>query len=182
MGVILFTKVKDVKLPHRGHSTDAGIDFFVPKFDEKFINDLKEKNPLLFFPGIHDGSIIKYDKEKNAYCISLLANRRVLIPSGIHCRMEEPNRALIAFNKSGVASRLGLVAGAAVVDYEYQGEIHINVINTSTTEVRIYEDMKLMQFIELPIYTSEVIEVEDLNTLYEVKSVRGAGGFGSTGV
>ena len=38
-------KTRDVKTPTRANSTDAGIDFFVPKFDEKFIDDLEEKNP-----------------------------------------------------------------------------------------------------------------------------------------
>lgn len=68
--------------------------------------------------------------------------------------------ALIGFNKSGVTSKLGLDVGACIIDFTYEGEIHLNVINTSTKSVRIYEDMKLVQFIEVPIKVSKV-EVVD---------------------
>jgi len=77
--------------------------------------------------------------------------------------MQEPGRALIAANKSGVASKSGLIFGAQVVDYTYKGEIHINVINTSSKVVRIYEDMKLIQFLETPIFNSSIEISEDNN-------------------
>ena len=49
MGIIKFTKTRNVKLPLRGHPTDAGIDFFVPKFDKEFVKDLKTKNSNIYF-------------------------------------------------------------------------------------------------------------------------------------
>jgi len=127
-------------------------------------------------------SIIKFDEQEGKAYFPLLPHERLNIPSGIYCLMEEHGRALIANNKSGVASKLGLVFGASVVDTEYQGEIHINVINTSNKTVRIYEDMKIIQFLETPIYNSVIEEVETLEELYSTESSRGAGGFGSTGI
>jgi deoxycytidine triphosphate deaminase len=47
-----------------------------------------------------------------------------------------------------------------IVDYTYKGEIHLSVINTSTQNVRIYENMKILQFLETPIFHS-LIEVTE---------------------
>ena len=66
-----------------------------------------------------------------------------------------------------------------VIDAGYEGEIHINVINTSNNSVRIYENQKLIQFIELPIFLSEIELEKDLETLHPVPTSRGAKGFGS---
>ena len=68
-----------------------------------------------------------------------------------------------------------------LIDESYQGEIHLNMINTSKENVRIYENMKMIQFIEVPILTSKLEEVDSLDNLYLGKSTRGDGGFGHTG-
>lgn len=140
----------------------------------------------------HNNSQIKFDDEKGLNYFLLPPHARINIPSGIKVRMATPNRAFIAFNKSGVASKLGLIAGACVVDYLYQGEIHLNMINTSTKVVRIYEDMKILQLVEMPIYNSDIevlngreeCKCKDLVTpeqFYEGMSTeRGEGGFGSS--
>ena len=57
----------------------------------------------------------------------------ILIPSGIHVNVPD-GHALIAFNKSGVAVKKTLLAGAAVVDEGYQGEMHIHIINVGLKE------------------------------------------------
>jgi len=209
--VIKFSRTRNVQLPVRGHSHDAGIDFFVPTFDPNFMKDLVLKNKDLFDRDTHrnlagygtSGSItlsggssntpdvkfdladdnpspVKFDDVKGLNYILLSPLSRINIPSGVYCQMEEPGRALIAHNKSGVASNLGLIYGAQVVDFEYQGEIHINVINTSSKVVRIYAGQKLMQFLEVPIFTSTIEEVDTLQNLYKGATSRADGGFGST--
>jgi dUTPase len=222
---IKFLKRRDVLSPSRSYEYDAGIDFYVPKFNVSFIKDLKEKNPDVFNPDLDsesslhfslsgttsgtltmendksqvqvkydlsddNDSIIKFDDEVGKNYFLLSPHSRILIPSGIHSRMQEPGRALIAANKSGVASKSGLIFGAQVVDYTYKGEIHINVINTSLKVVRIYEDMKLIQFLETPIFNSSIEIAEDDNTVpfrsrivsfYEgLQDDRGTSGFGSS--
>ena len=210
--VTKFLKSRNVKNPSRGFPTDAGIDFFVPVFDKDFIESLKSKNPDIFDPRPNDysGQInlygttgytnveynlsdnnvskIKFDDEKGENYFLLPPHSRILIPSGIHSRMSNQGRALVAANKSGIASKHGVIFGAQVVDYTYKGEIHINVINTSTKNVRIYENMKLIQFLETPVFTNP-IEVTNgiddplanLDKFYEgLTNDRGAGGFGST--
>jgi dUTPase len=199
---IKFLKSRDVKNPSRAHNLDAGIDFYVPNFDSKFIKDLKIKNSNLFEEQnyICSGSItissnfscdctinkdedkskIKFDDKEGKNYITLLPSERILIPSGINCQMSKEGRALIAANKSGIASKLGLIVGASIVDYSYQGEIHINVINTSNKPVKIYEEMKLVQFLETPIFTSNIEVSEDIDNFYDKKTDRSDNGFGST--
>jgi len=164
---IKFLKTREVKSPSRANKYDAGIDFYVPEFTPEFVNVLKEKNS--------DVNISKFS-------IILEPGQRVLIPSGIHCQLASPDRALVAANKSGVATKLGLIFGAQVVDYEYQGEIHLSLIYTGHGSCEILPGQKILQFLELPIYTS-TIHIDENKTpkeFYEMETTRGADGFGST--
>jgi deoxyuridine 5'-triphosphate nucleotidohydrolase len=170
MSKIKFLKVRDVKSPVRGTNEAAGIDFFVPNFTSDFLVDLIKKNPGIECSVLDDNLHI---------CIK--PQHRVLIPSGIKTWMI-PDTALIAANKSGVASKKGLIFGAQVVDSDYAGEVHINVINTSDVPVVISCGDKLIQFIHTPVLLSllEEVDNETFNDLHN-SSQRGAGGFGSTG-
>jgi len=170
---IKFLKIRDVKSPTRAYEFDAGIDFYVPEFNKQFLEDLADKNQGRDLV-MKDGYII------------VPAHSRIMIPAGIKSRMAKPGRALIAANKSGVATKNGLVYGAQVVDYTYKGEIHLSLINTSMLEVRITPGMKILQFLEMPVYNSEVEVVvwrteETEELFYEgLQDDRGDGGFGST--
>jgi dUTP pyrophosphatase len=88
--------------------------------------------------------------------------------------------ALIAFNKSGIALKRSLVCGACVVDADYQGEIHLHLINVGTKHVFIEPGMKLIQFLLLPVNHCDLTEVNNDN-LFNESTDRGSGGFGSTG-
>lgn len=166
---VKFLKTRDVKSPVRGTGEAAGIDFFVPNFTPDFLVDLIKKNP-----GIEcsiDGNL--------HMCIK--PQHRILIPSGIHTYLT-PGTALIAANKSGIASKKGLVFAAQVVDSDYSGEVHIGVINTSDIPVVVSCGDKLIQFIHTPVLLSPLEEVDNdtFDKLHDA-SERGAGGFGSTG-
>ena len=101
-----------------------------------------------------------------------------LIPSGIKAQVPA-GYALIAFNKSGVATKNKLIKGAEVVDEDYQGEIHIHVFNNGKTTTMINPGQKLMQFVLLQVNYEDVEVVESLD---QIESERGQGGFGSTGI
>jgi dUTP pyrophosphatase len=109
---------------------------------------------------------------------TLQPGESVLIPSGIKANVPR-GYALIAFNKSGVAVKQGLSVGACVVDEDYQGEIHLHMINTSNKEQTITSGQKIVQFVLLPVNYDEIEEVHELPTR---ESQRGSGGFGSTGL
>ena len=175
MSEIKFLKIRDVKSPERGTEEAAGIDFFVPNYNDQFLHDFIEKNKNSQLP-------IPIHTEGDEMHIIIMPQSRALIPSGISTWMS-PGTALIAANKSGVATKKGLVFGAQVVDSDYAGEVHISVINTSNVPVTIKTGEKLIQFIHTPILLSTLDEVskEDFDKLHD-KSQRGEGGFGSTGV
>jgi len=148
-----FTKIRDVKSPKRANSTDAGIDFFIP-------NDWD------------DIDMIGGEK-------TILPCDSVLIPSGVKVDVPE-GYALVAFNKSGVATKKGLQVGACVVDCGYQGEVHFHLTNVSSTTTYLAPGDKIIQFVLLQLGNPEVIEVKP-SELYADDSSRGQGGFGSTG-
>ena len=104
---------------------------------------------------------------------------RYLIPSGIKASVPK-GYALIAMNKSGVALNKQLLVGACVVDSDYQGEIHLHLVNVSNDTVEIRPGDKLVQFLLVPVDHCQVEEVTEAN-LFSATTSRGAGGFGSTG-
>lgn len=166
----------EVKKPERDYG-NAGIDFFVPKLSETFEKAFNEKN-------IPDNAFI-CTNEDSEVVIRIMPHGRANIPSGIRSRINS-NVALEAHNKSGIATKFGLIFGASTVDASYQGIIHISLINTTSKSVDIPLGMKVVQFIPRLIDTSE-IEVYDNVTLEEFYknfefSNRGEGAFGSTGV
>lgn len=115
--------------------------------------------------------------------IEIFPHSKVLIPSGIHVNLPD-NVFLIADNKSGIAAKRGLIVGSDVIDVDYQGEIHIHLINTTNFIINISAGEKIVQL--LPTFQpkmNNITEFSSLEDLYKDKvSQRGAGGFGSSGV
>jgi dUTP pyrophosphatase len=91
--------------------------------------------------------------------------------------------ALVFFNKSGIASKLGLVIGACVVDCGYTGEIHIHLINSGNRPAVVSPGMKIAQAALVPIISGAPVTIPlDQYEKAFGSSERGIGGFGSTGV
>lgn len=109
----------------------------------------------------------------------LSPGEHALIASGIKADIPA-GYALIAFNKSGVSIKKKLMVGACVVDSDYQGEIHLHVINVGKEVAEINPGDKLVQFVLMPYLKPEIEEVP-LNGLFIKSTSRGSGGFGSTG-
>ena len=166
-----FTKTRIVKSPTRANTNDAGIDFYIP---ELTINDISL---------IRSNYNIDYDITKDyglIQSIDILPHGRILIPSGIHVRLEQ-NTALIFMNKSGVASKTGLIIGACVVDESYTGEVHLSLINTSENIITIKPNQKIAQGVIFNMNYSQPTEIDNIQDLYkDMNSKRGSGGFGST--
>ena len=177
---IQFTKIRNVKSPNRAHSHDAGTDFFIPEYSEEFLKDLKAKNTANKLQYILDGE----DGENSNYTLRIIvpAGEQINIPSGIKVNILDKNTYLEANNKSGIASKYHLVVGACVVDADYQGEVHLNLLNVGNTDIELVSGMKIVQFIhKYYIDTNwEEISVDEYNNLD--KTSRSDGGFGSSGI
>lgn len=102
------------------------------------------------------------------------------IPSGVKVKVPE-GFALIMFNKSGIAVKYQLQTGACVVDEDYQGEVHLHVINAGKEPAILNPGMKLIQGLVIPVLYDQVEEVVSAEELFPAESERGEGGFGSTG-
>lgn len=169
-----FFRDRDVAFPERELEVNAGYDFFVPSFDEKFIEDFKVKNELDI-----SRNKVEIDNEK----ITIKPHGQVNIPSGIHTLMPD-NIVLTMSNKSGVSLKRKLDCGACIVDSSYEGEIHLNLTNTSDFDVEIKPGDKIVQGIPyyidmMPAHNIEGITLEEFYAGHS--KARGAGAFGSTG-
>ena len=166
----------DVRKPEREFG-NAGIDFFIPKHSDAFVKAFNEKNL------VENASLFVTEEGENV--IRIEPHGRVNIPSGVRSRISV-NVALEAHNKSGIATKLGLVFGASTVDASYQGIIHISLINTTNKPVDLPLGMKVVQFIPRIIDISDIkiyddISFDEFYADFEHTN-RGEGAFGSTGV
>lgn len=83
------------------------------------------------------------------------------------------------FARSGLASKQGLRPSncVGVIDADYRGECLIALHNDSETPRTVQPGDRIAQLVLLPFLAAEFDETEQLD-----ETVRGAGGFGSTGV
>ncbi|KAK3372484.1 dUTP pyrophosphatase [Podospora didyma] len=79
--------------------------------------------------------------------------------------------------RSGLAAKNFIDTGAGVIDADYRGQVKVLLFNHSDTDFAVAEGDRVAQLVLERIYTPDVVEVQELE-----ESVRGAGGFGSTGV
>ena len=176
MNKFRFIKVREVVSPNRANPNDAGLDFYVPT--NLTSEDIHSKNG--FDSGGYDLDIPF--SEHFVRHIALQPGHRILIPSGIKGLLEPPASMLMAANKSGIATKKGLIFTAEIVDSPYVGEIHIGIDHTSHEFQIIEAGTKLVQFIHVPIYLTEPEEVthEEFYNDAQYWGTRGNNGFGST--
>lgn len=104
---------------------------------------------------------------------------RVLIPTGLH--VETPYTYFWDLrSRSGVPYKTGLMIaqGVGTIDQDYTGQFHLCFINLSNVAVTISDGEKLGQVI---LRKMEFFDWERTNEPIK-PTVRGGGGFGSTGV
>lgn len=174
METLKYCKVREVKSPCRAHEFDAGIDFFVPS--NLSLEVMKDKFKIT-------GCEVETEVDDNGFvkCFMLKPNESVLIPSGIKVKI--PDGYMLQYhNKSGIASKRGLLIGANTVDIGYSGECHLNLHNVSNFTQIISAGDKIAQGIMVKIGFHQPEEVKDEHELYgDETSARGEGGFGSSG-
>ena len=100
-----------------------------------------------------------------------------LVPTGIAVAIPEGHVGILAARSSlAVKKAMTLANGVGIIDSDYRGEIKIPIIPLDGCHNLIQAGQKIAQLIILPI---ALPTVEVVSVLPE--SVRGLGGFGSTG-
>ena len=109
--------------------------------------------------------------------LTLLPGERKLIPTGISVAMPS-NFEIQIRPRSGLAYKNGIsvVNTPGTIDSDYRGEIKVLLINLGTEVMTIKKFQRIAQMVICPIIKANLKEVQELP-----KTIRGAGGFGSTG-
>ena len=109
--------------------------------------------------------------------VTLLPGETKLIHTGIAMEIPEGYAGLI-FARSGLATKRGLAPAnkVGVIDSDYRGEIMVALHNHSDKEQRVDGGERVAQLCIVPFLKAEFSPVSELT-----ETVRGNGGFGSTG-
>ena len=142
---------EEAKMPVRAHATDAGMDlFFCPPPNDMIPSQIE----------------------------SIFPHGLAVLPTGL--KIEVPEGYMLEIkNKSGIASRRGLLVGACVVDRGYTGEIFVNLHNPSDRCQTLHAGDKIAQAVFVKITTDLVLVAAE--SIYDSETSRGDGALGSTG-
>lgn len=110
-----------------------------------------------------------------ALCI--LPGETKLVKTGLAMEIPEGYAGLI-YARSGLASKRGLAPAnkVGVIDSDYRGEVMVALHNHSNSEQTIAVGERIAQLVVTPFLKVDFAETEVLS-----ETVRGEGGFGSTG-
>lgn len=100
-----------------------------------------------------------------------------VIPAGIALELPVGYAGLI-YARSGLATRKGLAPAnkVGVVDCDYRGEVKVALHNHSEISQTVSAGERIAQLVITPYITAQFVQSDELSD-----TVRGAGGFGSTG-
>ena len=94
---------------------------------------------------------------------------RIQVPDGTYGRIAP---------RSGLAAKHSIDVMAGVIDRDYQGDVKVILINHGQTDFLVSKGDRIAQLIVEKIEMPEIVHVCD----FDEKTLRGEGGFGSTGI
>lgn len=99
------------------------------------------------------------------------------VPTGLSLEIPTGCVGLI-YARSGLATKRGLAPAnkVGVIDSDYRGEVTVVLYNHSDAEQTVQSGERVAQLVLTPYIKAEFFERDELS-----KTVRGSGGFGSTG-
>jgi dUTP pyrophosphatase len=102
---------------------------------------------------------------------------RAIVPTGLYIALPEGFEAQIR-PRSGLAAKQGLTVlnSPGTIDADYRGEIKVILVNLSNNAVQIHDGDRVAQMVIARYEQAQWTAVETLD-----ETMRGAGGFGSTG-
>jgi dUTP pyrophosphatase len=109
--------------------------------------------------------------------ITLKPLERVLIPTGLYIELPEGYEAQIR-PRSGLAYKHGLTVlnSPGTIDADYRGELKVLLVNLSNQEYTINDNERVAQMV---VASHSQVDWNHVDQLED--TVRGAGGFASTG-
>ena len=120
-----------------------------------------------------DGAV-GYDLYSN--CDGVIAKgKRGVVSTGIAVSLPPGVYGRVA-PRSGLAMKNGIQIGAGVIDPDYTGEISVIIFNMGDNDFEVKKGARIAQLI---LERCETPHVEEIGLLQE--TLRGEGGFGSTG-
>jgi dUTP pyrophosphatase len=109
--------------------------------------------------------------------LTLRPGGRALVPTGIAIALPAGYEGQVR-PRSGLATRHGLTIlnAPGTIDADYRGEILVVLANLGNEDVTITRGMRIAQLVIAPVARAQIVQVASLD-----ETVRGSGGFGSTG-
>lgn len=102
---------------------------------------------------------------------------RTLVPTGLILELPSGYEGQVR-PRSGLAVRHGLTVlnAPGTIDADYRGEVAVALVNLGAKEVRIAHGDRIAQLVIAPVVRADFLPAESLG-----ETLRGSGGFGSTG-
>ncbi len=110
--------------------------------------------------------------------LTLLPNAWQLVPTGIAIYLNDTGFAAMILPRSGLGHKHGIVLGNLVglIDSDYQGQLMVSAWNRSDVAFTIEPMERIAQLVIVPVVQAQFNVVTEFPA-----SVRGEGGYGSTG-
>lgn len=102
-----------------------------------------------------------------------------LIPTGLAIYIQDPQYCAMVLPRSGLGHKHGIVLGNLVglIDSDYQGQLMISCWNRGQDHFTIQPGERIAQLVIVPVMQAKFEVVNEFES-----SMRGDGGFGSTGI
>ncbi len=111
--------------------------------------------------------------------VTLAPGDSVLVPTGLAIHIGDPAWCALIVPRSGLGHKQGLVMGnlVGVIDADYQGPLMISCWNRGNAILTIAPGDRIAQLLLVPVGRARLRVVDGF-----APSLRGEGGFGSTGI
>jgi dUTP pyrophosphatase len=109
--------------------------------------------------------------------LTISSGARALVPTGIVIALPEGTEAQVR-PRSGLAARHGVTVlnAPGTIDADYRGEVQVLLVNLGSEPVTVTRGMRIAQLIIAQVARVFLYEVTSID-----ETMRGSGGFGSTG-
>jgi dUTP pyrophosphatase len=108
---------------------------------------------------------------------ALMPGERKVFQTGLAVAVEDGYEVQVRA-RSGLSAKEGVtvINGVGTIDSDYRGQIGVALVNLSNKVVLIHKGERIAQLVVNKIEQPEIIVVDELG-----ETIRGEGGFGSTG-